>query len=105
MLKETAKPYRTLWAGQADMAVDVIIKYFADDCRIPRVAQKLLLISRRVVENRIAVMPRMFAKAPAGTAHVCCLPYPYLIYYGIDEARHTVTTLDVIYGTQSERCR
>lgn len=105
MPRETTKPYRTQWTDQADMAVDAIIEYFTDDCQAPWVARKTVANIRRVVDDYIAFMPRMFTQLPGSTAHACCLPYPYIIYYDIDEIRHSVTILDIIHGTQGERRR
>ena len=105
MPKETAKPYHIRWSEQSNAALFAITDYLINDSGMPWVARKTVANIKRVVDDYIAFMPRMFTQVPSGTAHACCLPYPYIIYYDIDEIRHSVTILDIIHGAQGERRR
>ena len=100
MPKETTTPYHIRWSEPSNAALFAIADYLINDNGVPWVAGKTVANIKRVVDDYIAFMPRMFTQVPSGTAHACCLPYPY-----IDEIRHSVIILDIIHGAQGERRR
>lgn len=97
--------YRIRWNKAAIHALQTIAAYLKEERGVPWVADRIIADIERIIDDYIAFMPRMFTQVPSGTAHACCLPYPYLIYYDIDEVRHSVTILDIIHSAQGERRR
>jgi len=97
--------YRIRWNRAAIRALQTIAAYLKEERGVPWVADKVIANIERTIDDYIAFMPRMFTQLSGSTAHACCLPYPYIIYYDIDEALHSVTILDIIHGAQGERRR
>ena len=76
MPKETTKPYHIRWSEPSNAALFAIADYLINDNGVPWVARKTVVNIRRVVDDYIAFMPRMFTQVPSGTAHAYCLSYP-----------------------------
>ncbi|MDO5091375.1 MAG: type II toxin-antitoxin system RelE/ParE family toxin [Cardiobacteriaceae bacterium] len=96
--------YQLKWQSKAQKSLLEIQDYLLQEKVMPWVLDKVVDSIEHTAEKHIAFMPYMFpALGSDEHLRVCYLPYPYIIYYRVDDASRTVTVLDIVHGARQSR--
>lgn len=97
--------YQLNWQNRARQSLLEIQDYLLQEKVMPWVLNKVVDSIEHTAEKHIAFMPYMFPALGADESlRACYLPYPYIIYYRVNDDARMVTVLDIMHGAQ-QSCR